>query len=94
MKAILSLLLALAATLPAFAQPPLAEGEVTRINERRKELTVKHGPIPSLSMGAMTMAFPVKDPALLKQVKPGDKIRFAAEMVGKEAVITKIEVVK
>jgi Cu(I)/Ag(I) efflux system protein CusF len=94
MKTILSLLLALAATLPALAQTPLADGEVTRVNERRKEITIKHGPIPSLAMGSMTMAFPVKDSAILKRVKPGDKVRFHAEMIDKEAVITRIEVAK
>ena len=94
MKTILSLLLALAATLPALAQTPLADGEVTRVNERRKEITIKHGPIPSLAMEPMTMAFPVKDPEMLKLVKPGDKVRFRAEMIKKEAVITKIEVAK
>lgn len=93
MKTILSLLLALAA-MPALAQAPLAEGEVKRVNEKRKEITIAHGPIPSLAMESMTMAFPVKDPAMLKQVKPGDKVRFHAEMIRKEAVITKIEVVK
>lgn len=94
MKTILSLLLALAVTLPAFAQPSSATGEVKRVNEKRKEITVAHGPIPHLAMDAMTMAFPVKDAALLKQVKPGDKVRFVAEMINKEAVITKIEVIK
>lgn len=94
MRSILLLLLALAAMLPALAQTPAAEGEVTRINERRKEITIKHGPIPSLAMGPMTMAFPVKDPALLKKVKVGDKVRFHAHVVDKEAVITSIEVAK
>jgi Cu(I)/Ag(I) efflux system protein CusF len=94
MKTILSLLLALAATLPSYAQAPLADGEVKRVNEKRKEITIAHGPIPSLAMDAMTMAFPVKDPAMLKRVKPGDKVRFQAEMIDKEAVITRIEVIK
>ena len=44
MKVFLSLLLALAAMLPAYAQQPYATGEVKRINERRKEITVAHGP--------------------------------------------------
>jgi Cu/Ag efflux protein CusF len=94
MKVFLSLLLALAAMLPAYAQQPYATGEVKRINERRKEITVAHGPIPQLAMDAMTMAFPVKDAKLLKRVKVGDKVRFQAEMVGKEAIITSIEVIK
>jgi Cu/Ag efflux protein CusF len=94
MKFLLSCVLALAAALPALAQAPLAEGEVKRVNEQRKEITIAHGPIPSLSMDAMTMAFAVKDPAMLKKVKPGDKVRFQAEIIRKEPVITKIEVAK
>jgi Cu(I)/Ag(I) efflux system protein CusF len=94
MKSFLSLLMAFAVALPALAQPAPAIGEVRRINEKRKEVTLKHGPIPSLSMDAMTMAFTVKDPALLKGLKPGDKVRFQAEMIKKEPVVTKIEVIK
>ncbi|PLP99380.1 efflux RND transporter periplasmic adaptor subunit [Cupriavidus pauculus] len=39
-------------------------------------LTISHGPIPSTKWGAMTMDFGTNDPALLKGVKPGDRIRF------------------
>lgn len=94
MKRIALLSLALAAALPAWAQPRVADGEVTRINTRNNEITVRHGPIPHLDMGPMTMAFPVRDPALLRAVKPGDKVRFVAEKIGDEAVITRIEVAK
>ena len=90
----ITLLLFLAASHSAFAQLPLADGEVTRINKRTKEITIKHGPIPHLAMEPMTMAFPVKDPAMLDRVKPGDKVKFAAEKLGAEAVITAIEVAK
>ncbi len=90
----LALLLLAATALPALAQPRLADGEVTRIDARTKEITLKHGPIPHLGMGPMTMAFPVKDPAMLAAVKAGDKVRFVAEKVGDEAVITRIEVAK
>jgi Cu/Ag efflux protein CusF len=31
---------------------------------------------------------------MLDRVKSGDKVKFAAEMVKKEAVVTRIEVVK
>jgi Cu(I)/Ag(I) efflux system periplasmic protein CusF len=88
------LFLFVALALPAWAQAPLADGEVRRVNKRTKEITLKHGPIPSLAMEPMTMAFPVKDPAMLDRVKAGDKVKFTAEMVKKEAVITRIEVVK
>lgn len=91
MKRLALLLLAATAALPALAQPRAADGEVTRINARTGEITIKHGPIPHLDMAPMTMAFPVKDPAMLRAVKPGDKVTFVAEKVGDEAVITKIE---
>ena len=90
----LALLLAIAIAAPASAQPQPADGEVRRVNTRTKEITLRHGPIPHLEMGSMTMAFPVKDPAMLARVKPGDRVTFIAEKVGDEAVITRIEVAK
>ena len=83
--------LALAAS--AFAQA-LADGEIRRVDKEAKKLTIKHGPIPNLEMGAMTMVFQVKDPAMLDQVKAGDKIRFSAEKLGGAYTVTKIEALK
>jgi Cu/Ag efflux protein CusF len=45
-------------------------------------------------MPAMTMVFQVKDPAVLDQVKAGDKVKFAAEKLGGAYTVTKIEAVK
>jgi Cu/Ag efflux protein CusF len=39
----------------------------------------------------MTMVFQVKEPAMLDQVKPGDKVRFQAEKIGGAYVVTRIE---
>lgn len=39
-------------------------------------LTISHGPIPSAHWGAMTMDFAAHDPAMLRGLKPGDRIRF------------------
>ncbi|AKJ29429.1 copper-binding protein [Caldimonas brevitalea] len=69
----------------------LAEGEVRKIDPANAKITVKHGEIKNLRMPAMTMVFRVRDPALLNQVKVGDKIRFAAEKSGPAIVITRIE---
>jgi len=73
---------------------PLAEGEVRKVDKAAKKITLKHGPIPNIDMPAMTMVFPVKDPALLDKAKPGQKVKFQAEMIGGEATVTRLEPVK
>jgi Cu(I)/Ag(I) efflux system periplasmic protein CusF len=69
----------------------MSEGEVRRVDKDAKKITIKHGPLENLDMPAMTMVFQVKDPAMLEQVKPGDKVRFQAEKVGSAFTVTKIE---
>lgn len=61
---------------------PLTEGEVRRVDARTQTITLKHGEIKNLDMPPMTMAFKVQDPALLSQVKAGDKVRFTADKLG------------
>ena len=39
----------------------------------------------------MTMVFRVQDPAMLKQVKVGDKVNFDADRVNGQITVTKIE---
>jgi Cu(I)/Ag(I) efflux system periplasmic protein CusF len=75
------------------AQTPngMAEGEVRKVDKDAKKITIKHGPLLKLDMPAMTMVFQVKDPAMLNQVKVGDKIKFDAEKVGSAFTVTKIE---
>jgi Cu/Ag efflux protein CusF len=72
----------------------LADGEVRKVDKDAKKLTIKHGPIQNLDMPAMTMVFQVKDPAMLDQVKAGDKVKFAAEKLGGAYTVTKIEAAK
>lgn len=69
-------------------------GEVRRVNADTKKITIAHGPLKAFDMPAMTMAFPVKDPALLAKVKQGDKVRFGLEKAGEDLVITRIETAK
>jgi Cu/Ag efflux protein CusF len=54
-------------------------------------MIVKHGEIKSINMGAMTMAFKLKDPKLATGLKEGDKIRFAVEQAGDQLLITRIQ---
>jgi Cu/Ag efflux protein CusF len=72
----------------------LTEGEIRKVDKDAKKLTIRHGPIVNLDMPAMTMVFQVKDPAMLDQVKAGDKIRFAADRSGGTYTVTQIEVTK
>jgi Cu/Ag efflux protein CusF len=69
-------------------------GEVRRVNTDTKKITIAHGPLKAFDMPAMTMAFPVKDPAMLAKVKQGDKVRFGLEKAGEDLVITRIEPAK
>jgi Cu(I)/Ag(I) efflux system periplasmic protein CusF len=69
----------------------LTDGEIRRVDKDAKKLTIRHGRLEKLDMPPMTMVFQVKDPALLDQVKVGDKVRFDAEKVGGAYLVTKIE---
>jgi len=66
-------------------------GEVRRVDARQHTVTLRHERITNLDMDAMTMVFKAKDPALLDGLKPGDKLRFAADMIGGDLVVTAIE---
>jgi Cu/Ag efflux protein CusF len=88
-------ILAIALTLSsaaAMAQAEMTKGEVKKIDESAGKITLKHGPIKSLDMDeGMTMVFRVQDPAMLKQVKVGDKVQFQAERATAGITVTKIE---
>jgi Cu/Ag efflux protein CusF len=76
------------------AQPALADGEIRKVDKDAKKITIKHGPLPTLDMPAMTMVFQVKDPTMLDQVKAGDKVKFEAQKLGGAYTVTKIEAAK
>lgn len=69
----------------------MTDGEIRKVDKDAKKITVRHGPLQTLDMPAMTMVFQVKDPAMLDQVKAGDKVKFQAEKIGGAFTITKIE---
>jgi Cu/Ag efflux protein CusF len=72
------------------AATELADGEVRRIDLARGTILLKHGDIPNLGMGPMTMGFKLKDPAAAKDLKVGDKVKFAAEQQGETLIVTQI----
>ena len=86
--------LALAFAAGAALAQALADGEVRKVDKEAKKITIKHGPIASLDMPAMTMVFQVKDQAMLDRVKAGDKVKFSAEKLGGAFTVTRIEAEK
>ncbi len=105
MRLILTLLLAL--SLPAYAQhehdamkpvatqaAPLSDGTVKKIDKGAAEVVIQHGQLDSIGMPPMTMAFGVADKTWLNNLKAGDKIRFAAEMKGGNAIVSRYEMAK
>jgi len=73
------------------ADLPMINGEVKKVDESASKMTIKHEAITNLDMGAMTMVFKANDPALLKQVKPGDKVKFSADKVNGQITVMSIE---
>jgi Cu/Ag efflux protein CusF len=93
MNRILTGLVALAAVL-GLASGALAatvDGDVQKVDAAAGKVTLKHGPVPELDMGDMTMVYTAKDPAMLKGLKAGDKVRFEPAEVDGKYVVTKIE---
>lgn len=78
--------------LPAAAQS--VSGTVTKVDEPQGKLTINHGAIKNLDMDAMTMVFRAADPAMLKDLKAGDKIKFDADRVNGQLTVTKMQKTK
>lgn len=90
-------LVALSAALIAVAAPAWAQttkGTVTKVDAAAGKVTLDHAAIPKLDMDAMTMAYPVKDPAMVKDLKPGDKVDFEVDGTGGEYTVTTIRKAK
>ncbi|MDQ2081050.1 copper-binding protein [Xanthobacteraceae bacterium Astr-EGSB] len=79
----------------ALAQSELIDGQVTKIDESAGKITIKHGPLKKFDMDeGMTMVFRAADPAMLKAVKAGDKVKFVPERVNGQFTVTRIEKAK
>lgn len=68
-------------------------GIVKAIDAPRGTMTLQHQAIASIGWPAMTMAFKVATPALLKSVRAGDTVHFRLHPDGMNSTITAIEVV-
>jgi Cu(I)/Ag(I) efflux system periplasmic protein CusF len=83
----------LVASIGAFAQDAMVKGVVKKIDSAAGKITLTSGPIKSLDMDEdnMTMVFHVQDPAMLKQVKVGDKVQFQADDVNGQITVTRLQ---
>lgn len=78
----------------ANAQTSTVDGVITKIVAKAGKITMRHGPIKNLDMEAMSMVFRVQDPAMLKGLKVGDKVKFEAERVQGAITVIKLEKAK
>lgn len=83
---------AVAASAPAAT--PMTDGEVRKVDRELGKITLRHGPITNLGMPGMTMVFKVADPALLSDLKEGDRVRFFADRINGAITVTAIEPVR
>ena len=79
----------------ALGQSDMVDGQVTKVDASAGKITIKHGPIKKFDMDeGMTMVFRVQDPAVLKTVKAGDKIKFEADKVNGQFTVMKMQKAK
>jgi len=79
---------------PAQAMTDMVDGEVRKVDKDAHKITLRHAEIKQFDMPAMTMVFPVKEPAMLDKVKAGDKVKFKVQTVGGALTVTEVEAAK
>ena len=70
---------------------PQSKGEIKKVDKEAGKITIKHGRLANLGMAPMTMVFKVKDPAMLEQVKAGDKVKFTAKKLNGALTVTALQ---
>lgn len=68
-----------------------ATGVVTKTDAANGKVTIRHEAVPSLKWPAMTMAFAVKDPALMNKLSKGTKVEFEFRQEGRDYVVTSVK---
>lgn len=66
-----------------------ATGVVTKVD--KDKVTIRHEPVPSMNWPTMTMAFVVKDKALMDKLKKDQKVEFEFVQQGKDHVVTGVK---
>ncbi|SOY44446.1 copper-binding protein [Cupriavidus taiwanensis] len=72
------------------APHPVA-AEIKKIDAKAGKVTLKHDPIENLGMSAMTMAFPVKDRASLKNFKEGESVSVTFDKVNGQPTVVDMQ---
>lgn len=85
---------ALDATQEAPSETSVSQGEIKKIDLAAGKLTIKHGELKNIHMGAMTMVFEVADKSILSQLKQGDAITFTADNSGGQLVARGVKLKK
>jgi Cu(I)/Ag(I) efflux system protein CusF len=68
-----------------------ATGVVKKVDVAKGTATIAHAPVKDLNWPAMTMAFKVKDKALLDKLPIEKKVDFTLAQEGKDYVITAVQ---
>ena len=79
----------------ALAQSEMVDGLVTKVDPAAGKITIRHGPLKKLDMDeGHTMVFRAGDPAMLKAVKAGDRVKFEPDRVNGQFTVMKIQKVR
>ena len=70
---------------------PLATGRVVAVDHAAGKVTLSVRPLPQRFPEGGTRVFRVGDPESLKDLSPGDKVRFEVERDGRRYTVTRIE---
>ena len=69
----------------------LAAGRVVAVDRAAGRITLEFRPIPQLFLEGGTRIFRVGDPSSLKDLRPGDKVRFEVERDGRRYTVKRLE---
>jgi Cu(I)/Ag(I) efflux system periplasmic protein CusF len=69
----------------------MVDGTIKKIDAAQNKITIKHAPLKALDMPSMTMVFAAGEGVDLSKLKPGQKIKFAADRVNGRITLTAVE---
>ncbi len=88
------LLIASLFSFSADAATEWVRAEVVRVDTAKQRIVLKHEPIPSIKMPAMTMRFDVVKEVPLDSYRPGDRVQFQFKETSGSLDVTAMEKLK